>query len=105
VLGKLSPFCDFPVESLYSYLNSLEGGNRWNGSDLVGGCMREKQSKFSPKELEAIINEFLPSDTLRKKFDVHHAHHWEISLPLVPYTLSVDVNPAKKYQLTLQKKH
>lgn len=64
VIGKKSVWIPFPVEELYKKLNEAEGksiknGNRWGGSNTIGGSPRETGSKLQPKQLEKIINDFI----------------------------------------------
>lgn len=59
VIARRSTWTHFPVEQLYEHLNSLEGHTTWGGSNIIGGCLRGKGSKFSPKELFEIIELFL----------------------------------------------
>jgi len=60
-IGRQSKYISFPVTDIYAYLNSLEGldiQHGWGGGDTIGGSSRIHGSKFSPLELEKIINEF-----------------------------------------------
>lgn len=59
VIAKKSMWIKFPIEDLYIHLNKLEGRNVWGGSNTIGGSLREIPSKFSSKELEKIVNDFL----------------------------------------------
>ena len=63
-IGKISPFVEFPIKTLYGLLNNAEGIEQenidcWGGSDTIGGSPRIAGSRLTPKELESIINDFL----------------------------------------------
>lgn len=63
-IGKISPYINFPIESLYTIFNSEEGigpqnPDRWNGGDIIGGSPRNSGSSLAPAELEKIINKVL----------------------------------------------
>lgn len=59
VIMKKSMWVKFPLEALFNKLNQLEGAMVWGGSNTIGGSLRSIPSKFSPQELEEIINKFL----------------------------------------------
>ncbi len=63
-IGKMSPYVNFPITDLYTFLNYAEGlvsesANSWGGSDIIGGSPRMTGSKLNPKELEQIINRII----------------------------------------------
>ena len=63
-LGRLSQWIKFPLPELYRFLNQQEGiskeaEDKWGGSDLSGGSPKTSHSKFTPQELEILINQFL----------------------------------------------
>lgn len=59
VIGKVSPFIKFPIQSIYSALNITEEcwGDEWGGSDIIGGSPRVSGSGLEPEKLINIINE------------------------------------------------
>ncbi len=64
VLGRKSVWIPFDIPRLYECLNEAEGelatkGNRWSGSDTIGGSPRQTGSKIKPENLQRIINNFL----------------------------------------------
>lgn len=58
IIGKLSPFAKVDLLQFYSRINSIEGSQIWSGSDLVGGCGRDKKSQLAPKDLAKVLEEF-----------------------------------------------
>lgn len=63
-LGRSSVWIPFDLNHLMAELNKAEGDiitkdNFWGGSNTIGGSPRLTGSKFSPKELEKIINDIL----------------------------------------------
>ena len=63
VLGKMSPYIQFPLVKIYETLNKTENlksaHNVWGGSDLIGGSPRKTGSRLSPSEVEQIINQVI----------------------------------------------
>lgn len=61
VIGKMSPFIQFPLVKIYEALNNAENlesaHDVWGGSDLIGGSPRKTGSRLSPQEVEHIINQ------------------------------------------------
>ncbi len=60
-IGMMSQFIPFPLERLFISLNRAEGlsdspGNRWGGSNIIGGSPRLTASRLAPGEIEQIIN-------------------------------------------------
>jgi hypothetical protein len=60
-LGRRSLWTPFNLQKLYVRLNEEEShivtdGNRWGGSDTVGGSPRDTGSRLSPEKLQEIIN-------------------------------------------------
>jgi hypothetical protein len=60
-LGRRSVWTPFDLQKLYVRLNQEESrlvtdGNRWDGSDTIGGSPRETGSRLSPERLQKIIN-------------------------------------------------
>lgn len=61
-IGRRSPFIPFPLNALYTVLNTAEGcsdENCWGGSDIAGGSPRVGDSKLTPSVVEKAINDFL----------------------------------------------
>lgn len=63
-LGRRSIWVTFDLPKLYRTLNGIESsivfdGNRWGGSDTVGGSPRETGSRLPPYKLQEIINHTL----------------------------------------------
>lgn len=62
-IGKISDFINFPIPKLYSILNQAEHlhdtNNQWGGSSIIGGSPRRSNSTLKPKELEALVNDYL----------------------------------------------
>lgn len=63
-LGRRSVWVPFDLPKLYRTLNEIEStlvvnGNRWGGSDTIGGSPRETGSCLSPEKLQEIINKTL----------------------------------------------
>lgn len=62
-IGKMSPFVDFPIETILDELNRAEGSDdttgHWGGSDMIGGSPRKSGSRMSPEEVERVINRLL----------------------------------------------
>lgn len=60
VIGRRSVWVPFRLLKFYKALNlvddAISENNRWGGSNTIGGSPRMTGSKFSPIELEAIIN-------------------------------------------------
>jgi hypothetical protein len=66
-LGRRSVWTQFNLQELYSVLNEAEpdivnDGNKWGGSDTIGGSPRETGSRLSPSRLQEIINSTLNGD-------------------------------------------
>ena len=66
-LGRRSVWTPFILQKLYSILNEAEhdivnAGNKWGGSDTIGGSPRETGSRLSPSKLQGIINSALNND-------------------------------------------
>lgn len=57
-LGRSAPFVPFPLPKLYKKLNEIEGckGDKWGGSDIIGGSPRVSGSAIHPDELVGIID-------------------------------------------------
>jgi len=60
-IGRRSVWTSFNLQKLYARLNEEEpnitgNGNKWGGSDTIGGSPRYTASKLSPKKLQEIIN-------------------------------------------------
>lgn len=63
-LGRISPFItNFDLPRLIEVLNKEEKSqdDKWGGSNIIGGSPRVNGSKFSPEEVEEIINNCLAS--------------------------------------------
>ena len=61
VLGRKSVWTPFDIPKLYDVLNEEEkelvrAGNKWGGSNTIGGSPRETGSKIEPERLQKIIN-------------------------------------------------
>lgn len=68
-IGKYSPYIPtFNLIEMYDLLNKLEDNpdDKWGGGDTIGGSPRLGGSKFSPEELECIINEYLQNKEIKK---------------------------------------
>ena len=67
VLGKMSPYITFPLETIYEALNMAENltstDNSWGGSNTIGGSPRKTGSRLSPQEVEQIINDIIGETT------------------------------------------
>jgi len=63
VLGKMSPYIQFPLLKIYETLNKIENfdsiDNAWGGSDIIGGSPRKTGSRLAPQEVEKIINKLI----------------------------------------------
>lgn len=59
-VGRMSPFVQFPLDKIYSDLNSEEElpgiENCWGGSDTIGGSPRQSGSRLKPEKVEAIVD-------------------------------------------------
>jgi hypothetical protein len=66
VIGKMSPYVQFPLARIYAALNTADmidsAENAWGGSDIIGGSPRKTGSSLSPRKLEAIINSIILAD-------------------------------------------
>ncbi len=60
-IGRTAPFIRFSVPAILDALNAAEGctGDRWGGSDTIGGSPRILGSRLHPKDVEHIINHVL----------------------------------------------
>lgn len=67
VVGKMSPFIQFPLVKIYDALNNAEHlqsvHNCWGGSDIIGGSPRKTGSRLSPHQVEQIINKVILTTT------------------------------------------
>jgi hypothetical protein len=66
-LGRRSVWTRFILRKLYCVLNKAEtgivtAGNKWGGSDTIGGSPRETGSRLPPSKLQEIINYALNTD-------------------------------------------
>jgi hypothetical protein len=59
VVAKKSMWINFPIETIFSELNKIEGKEVWGGSNTIGGSLREFPSKLSSQELESAINQII----------------------------------------------
>ncbi|MNN37808.1 hypothetical protein D3C81_1517710 [compost metagenome] len=61
VIGKVSPFVQFPINLICAHLNDIEDTyvDEWGGSDIIGGSPRVSGSSLSPDEMIIIINNLL----------------------------------------------
>lgn len=68
VVGRMSPFIRFDCERIYERCNAAEGayvdhdatlrlGDRWGGSNMIGGSPRVGASRIPPSILEKIVAE------------------------------------------------
>jgi hypothetical protein len=66
VIGKMSPFVQFPIMRIFDALNAAEPestpDNAWGGGNIIGGSPRKKGSALSPDQVEAIINHVIATD-------------------------------------------
>jgi hypothetical protein len=92
VLGRTSPFVPFDVPALVRTLNEAEGVVKagWGGSDLVGGSPRVRGSKFSPREVERIINGSLGATPRRSRHRSHRVRDGALTdRPATPGAVTV----------------
>ena len=60
VIGKISPFVDFPIQKILETLNEEEGtADKWGGSDIIGGSPRVAGSKLNPEKVRDIVQSIL----------------------------------------------
>lgn len=64
VLGRMSQYVPFNLAKTYEALNVAEGcglflttngGDRWGGSDTIGGSPRVNGSKLTPEQIAEVI--------------------------------------------------
>ncbi len=61
-VGRLSPYIPFDLNSLYAYLNDLEGltgEDCWGGGDTIGGSPRNAGSSIAPSQMAEIVQRFI----------------------------------------------
>jgi hypothetical protein len=58
-VGRRSAFIPFDVPGILNLLNDAEGNQEdpWGGSDIIGGSPRLGDSRLTPREVEALIND------------------------------------------------
>ncbi|MBU0667160.1 MAG: hypothetical protein ABIC91_01880 [Nanoarchaeota archaeon] len=64
VMGKMTPYVNFPVEKFSPYFNECENikpeeTDRWGGGNFVIGSPRERGSKIKPEEIIKHLNKLL----------------------------------------------
>lgn len=59
VIGRRSTWTPFPIEKIYTALNTHEGKNNWGGSNTIGGSLRGEGSTLSENEVTTVINAVL----------------------------------------------
>ena len=72
VLGRMSQYVSFNLPKTYTALNVAEGnglllttngGDRWGGSDTIGGSPRVAGSKLSPDDVAEVIRSVVHEET------------------------------------------
>ena len=66
VIGRMSPFINFPVGQILERLNQAEGitgADRWGGGDNIGGSPRVSGSSLAPEVVSKVVDEVLRGGT------------------------------------------